>query len=119
MRLLQLDDYPGFSLAEFAEDEVPRYAILSHTWGRDGDEVTYKDIKDGTGSGKAGYDKLHFCAVQAKNDGLGYCWIDTCCIDKINAAELTESINSMFRWYQNAVKCYVLCFPCGCLGSCE
>jgi tetratricopeptide (TPR) repeat protein len=107
MRLLQLDDGPSFSLADFAEDEVPRYAILSHTWGRDGDEVTYKDIVDGTGSGKAGYDKLCFCAVQAKNDGLGYCWIDTCCIDKTNAAELTESINSMFRWYQNAVKCYV------------
>jgi hypothetical protein len=108
MRLLQLDNYPRFGLAEFAEDEVPRYAILSHTWGRDGDEVTYKDIIDGTGSGKAGYDKLRFCAVQAKNDGLGYCWIDTCCIDKTNAAELTEGINSMFRWYQNAIKCYVL-----------
>ncbi|KAF2190316.1 HET-domain-containing protein [Zopfia rhizophila CBS 207.26] len=107
MRLLQLDDCPSFSLAEFAEDQVPRYAILSHTWGHDGDEITYKDIINGTGSGKAGYDKLRFCAVQAKNDGLGYCWIDTCCIDKTNAAELTESINSMFRWYQNAVKCYV------------
>ena len=107
MRLLQLDDGPSFSLADFAEDEVPRYAILSHTWGRDGEEVTYKDIVDGTGNGKAGYDKLRFCAVQAKNDGLGYCWIDTCCIDKTNTAELTESINSMFRWYQKAAKCYV------------
>jgi tetratricopeptide (TPR) repeat protein len=107
MRLLLLDDYPSFSLVEFAEDEIPRYAILSHTWGHDGDEVTYKDIIDGTGSDKAGYDKLRFCAVQAKNDRLGYCWIDTCCIDKTNSAELTESINSMFRWYQNAIKCYV------------
>jgi Heterokaryon incompatibility protein (HET) len=79
MRLLQLDSYSSFSLAEFAEDQIPRYAILSHTWGSDGDEVTYKDIIDGTGSGKAGYDKLHFCADQAKNDGLSYCWIDTCC----------------------------------------
>ncbi len=107
MRLLQLSDYPSLSFAEFAQDEVPRYAILSHTWGRDGDEIAYKDIINGTGSGKPGYDKLHFCAVQAKNDGLGFCWIDTCCIDKTNAAELTESINSMFRWYQNAIKCYV------------
>ena len=96
MRLLQLDSYPSFSLAEFAEDGVPHYTILSHTWGRDGDEVTYKDIIDGTGSDKAGYDKLHFCAVQAKNDGLGYCWIDTCCIDKTNNTELSEAINSMF-----------------------
>jgi hypothetical protein len=108
MRLLELDRYPSFSLAEFvADDNIPSYAILSHTWGRDGDEVTYKDILDGTGDGKAGYNKLHFCATQAKYDGLRYCWIDTCCIDKTNAAELTESINSMFRWYQNAVKCYV------------
>jgi hypothetical protein len=106
MRLLQFDD-DRFSLTEFAEDESPRYAILSHVWGLDGDEVTYKDILDGTGSGKAGYDKLHFCAAQATKDGLRYCWIDTCCIDKTNAAELTESINSMFRWYQNAIKCYV------------
>lgn len=72
MRLLQLDDRPSFSLANFAEDKVPRYAILSHIWGRDSEEVTYKDIVDGTRSSKAGYDKLRFCAVQAKNNGLGY-----------------------------------------------
>jgi TolA-binding protein len=107
MHLLQLDDGPSFSLADFAEDEVPRYAILSHTWGHDSEEVTYQDIVGGTGNGKIGYDKLRFCAVQAKKDGLGYCWIDTCCIDKTNTAELTESINSMFRWYQKAAKCYV------------
>jgi len=107
MRLSQLNDYPSFSFAEFAEDEVPRYAILSHTWGRDGDEVTYKDIIDGTGRGKPGYDKLTFCAVQAKNDELGYCWIDTCCIDKSNSVEVQEAVNSMFRWYQNAARCYV------------
>lgn len=98
MRLIKLVDYPSFSLVEFAEDEVPRYAILSHTWERDGDEITYKDIIENTGSGKPGYNKLHFCAAQAKKDGLDYCWIDTCCIDKTNGAELTESINSMFRW---------------------
>jgi hypothetical protein len=38
---------------------------------------------------------------------LQYFWVDTCCIDKSNAVELQEAINSMFRWYQNAVKCYV------------
>ena len=107
MRLLQLRNYPRLSLVEFAEDEIPRYAILSHTWARDGDEVTYKDIVQGTGSNKLGYEKIFFCAEQAKKDGLEYCWIDTCCIDKTNAAELTESINSMFRWYQKADKCYV------------
>lgn len=30
-----------------------------------------------------------------------------CCIDQTNHLELLEAINSMFRWYQKAVKCYV------------
>jgi hypothetical protein len=29
------------------------------------------------------------------------------CIDKSSSAELTEAINSMFRWYYEAAKCYV------------
>jgi hypothetical protein len=33
--------------------------------------------------------------------------VDTCCIDKANAIELAEAINSMFRWYRDATKCYV------------
>jgi hypothetical protein len=33
--------------------------------------------------------------------------VDTCCINKANYAELPEAITSMFRWYHNAVKCYV------------
>jgi hypothetical protein len=33
--------------------------------------------------------------------------VDTCCIDKANNAELSEAIASMFRWYRDAVKCYV------------
>jgi hypothetical protein len=30
-----------------------------------------------------------------------------CYIDKSSSAELSEVINSMFRWYQNAIKCYI------------
>ena len=33
--------------------------------------------------------------------------VDTCCIDKSSSAELSKAISSMFRWYQNADKCYV------------
>jgi hypothetical protein len=44
---------------------------------------------------------------QAASDGLQYIWVDTCCIDKSSSAELSEAINSMFRWYQNAARCYV------------
>jgi hypothetical protein len=51
--------------------------------------------------------KSRFCGEQARRDGLQYFWIDTCCIDKSSSAELQEAINSMFRWYRNATKCYV------------
>ena len=33
--------------------------------------------------------------------------MDTCCIDKSNSTELSEAINSIFRWYRDATKCYV------------
>jgi hypothetical protein len=91
-------------------DQIPPYAILSHTW--DGEEVAYKhlqnhkDIEDVDARLKGGYQKIFFCAAQAKRDGLDYFWVDTCCIDGANNTELSEAINSMFRWYQNAKKCY-------------
>ena len=108
MRLLQCRDTGEFSLPkDFLDGEaIPPYAILSHTW-EDGQEVTYKDLMDGTGKSKSGYDKIQFCGQQAERDGLQYFWVDTCCIDKANHVELQKAINSMFRWYQNAAKCYV------------
>lgn len=56
---------------------------------------------------KAEWRKIQFCAKQAAADGLQYFWVDTCCIDKKNAVELSAAINSMFRWYQNAARYYV------------
>ncbi|TVY23810.1 Vegetative incompatibility protein HET-E-1, partial [Lachnellula hyalina] len=104
MRLLEYLGDERFSLKEFFAD-VPPYAILSHTWGLE--EVTFKDMIERTGRSKTGFDKIRFCGEQARRDGWQYFWVDTCCIDKSNAVELQEAINSMFRWYQNAVKCYV------------
>jgi Heterokaryon incompatibility protein (HET) len=89
---------------EFRKDNVPPYAILSHTWSID--EVTFEDLIGHTGQRKVGYDKILFCGRQALQDGLQYFWVDTCCIDKRNLPELTRSINSMVSWYQNARKCY-------------
>jgi hypothetical protein len=87
-------------------EEIPPYAILSHTWGEQ--EVVFDDLKDIENvQSKEGYRKIRFCAQQTKRDGLNHFWVDTCCIDKANNTELSEAINSMFRWYQNAVKCYV------------
>ncbi|KAH8745626.1 hypothetical protein BGZ57DRAFT_946215 [Hyaloscypha finlandica] len=71
MRLLRLDETGEISLTKDITYPTIPYAILSHTWGEDDEEV------------------------------------DTCCIDKSNSTELSEAINSMFRWYRNAARCYV------------
>jgi Heterokaryon incompatibility protein (HET) len=108
MRLLNIGNDGRLRLEWFSKDKIPPYAILSHTWGRGkDDEVTYKDIVDGTGGNKPGSRKLTFCGNQAKADGLGHFWVDTCCIDKSSSNEISTAINSMFRYYQDAVKCYV------------
>lgn len=106
MRFLTADPYGKLSLTKDGTRPAS-YAILSHTWGSDDDEVTFDDLKNKTGKNKAGYAKLRFCANQAKEDGLQYFWVDTCSINKANHAELSEAITSMFRWYQEATKCYV------------
>lgn len=106
MRLLRFEDDHQLSLVEFT-GRIPPYAILSHTWGRDLEEVTYEDVIHKTGSEKPGYQKIHFCGIQAASHGLQYFWVDTCCIDKKSSAELTESINSMFGWYRGAEVCFV------------
>jgi hypothetical protein len=105
MRLVEYNNDGEFSLATFVGDDVPRYAILSHRWGEE--EVTFKDLTDSTGKNKAGYGKIQFCGEQARRNGLQYFWVDTCCIDKSNSTELAEAINSMFRWYRDATRCYV------------
>ena len=67
MRLLKLGHGGEFSLTQdFINGKNPPYAILSHTWGSDTEEVTFKDLIDGTGKDKAGYNKLRFCAEQAR-----------------------------------------------------
>ncbi|OCK88236.1 uncharacterized protein K441DRAFT_647029, partial [Cenococcum geophilum 1.58] len=108
MRLLQRNSAGQFSLTEDLNgDDIPKYAILSHTWGADTEEVTFEDIRNGAGEEKPGYRKIWFCEEQARQDCLLYFWIDTCCINKRNGAEVSRSINSMFRWYQKSAKCYV------------
>jgi hypothetical protein len=107
MRLLQYSESRELSIHSFDDGAIPPYAILSHTWGADGDEVTFADLKTGDGKTKRGYEKIRFCGEQAQQDGLQYFWVDTCCIDKTDKAELSQAIRSMFRWYQNATKCYV------------
>ncbi|KAI0486295.1 heterokaryon incompatibility protein-domain-containing protein [Xylaria cf. heliscus] len=108
MRLLKVED-GSFSLTKVyanGDDDIPPYAILSHTWGDKEDEISMADIKENRFKQKAAYRKLLFCSTRANADGLKYIWADTCCINQSDTVELTRSINSMFRWYQNAAKCY-------------
>lgn len=107
MRLLYPEPSGELALTKEVTPPPSSYAILSHTWGLDDDEVTFDDIEKKMGKSKAGYAKLWFCAGQAKKDALEYCWVDTCCINKANLAELSEAITSMFRWYHEAARCYV------------
>ena len=91
-------------LAEFGGNQVPRYAILSHTWGEE--EVTLQHMKTNEAMNLKGYEKVKMACSIAKRDGFEYIWIDTCCIDKTSSAELSEALNSMYHWYEEAKECY-------------
>ncbi|KAK8876865.1 HET-domain-containing protein [Apiospora arundinis] len=53
-----------------------------------------------------GYEKISMCQNQALTEGIDWVWVDTCCIDKQSSAELSEAINSMYRWYKQSYICY-------------
>ncbi|KAI1382039.1 HET-domain-containing protein [Hypoxylon crocopeplum] len=96
-------------LEYFDDSQVSKhpYAILSHAWGPE--EVLFHEVQDGQQAirNKAGWVKMDkFCAM-AQTHGFAYAWIDTCCIDKRSSAELSEAINSMYRYYHDAAVCYI------------
>ncbi|KAK5315265.1 hypothetical protein LTR21_001854 [Exophiala xenobiotica] len=101
MRLLHTKN---LTLEEFGDQDIPLYAILSHTWGKE--EISLQDLETGNLESRQGFNKLKMTCCRAATDGFDYVWIDTCCIDKRSSAELSEAINSMYRWYQNATVCY-------------
>ena len=98
---------------EFGDDEVTEYAILSHRWTEQ--EVDYNEVVKLAKMGEEerseirqrdGYRKILRSCEQAKKDEYKWLWVDTCCIDKRSSAELSEAINSMYRWYENSRICY-------------
>jgi hypothetical protein len=105
MRLLHSK---ALTFKEFIGRELPRYAILSHTWVED-EEVSFQEWQHPASntSNKSGYHKIQSTCKRACADGYDWVWVDTCCINKDSSAELSEAINSMYRWYQNASSCYV------------
>jgi len=118
MRLL---DSSSLDMVSFPADKTPPYAILSHTWGAEHDEPTLQQLQELTAAGrrdpaawslhpvalKKGYLKIRAACSLALSQGYRHLWIDTCCIDKTSGAELSEAVNSMYRWYEGAGVCYV------------
>jgi hypothetical protein len=101
--------------------EPPPYAIASHRWCAD--ETTHQDVRDVRNVNSSGFRKVKNFgkAILSVNEtvqssaawaAMGFqlkcdwLWIDTACINKRDLSELSESINSMFRWYRSAAVCY-------------
>ena len=107
MRLLHCR---SLTLQCFWGHKLPRYAILSHRWlDNDDEEISFEDIQSRSRDliqRKRGFKKIQQCCRQAIKDGIDWVWVDTCCIEQSSSTELSESINSMFRWYELAVVCY-------------
>lgn len=104
MRLINVHTY---KLQDFIGDlsTYPSYAILSHTWEKE--EVSYRDMQNlSVAKWKRGFKKIEMCCRQAATDGYHWAWVDTCCIDQTSSAELSEAINSMYKWYESSMVCY-------------
>ncbi|KAI0692861.1 hypothetical protein C8T65DRAFT_744963 [Cerioporus squamosus] len=100
-------------LKDFVSSEsVGGYAILSHVWNTD--EQSYQDIQalralcaqTEQNPRNLASDKIRRCCELAERHGYLWLWIDTCCIDKTSSAELSEAINSRYRYYSLADVCY-------------
>ena len=105
--MMRVIDVQTFEFHEcMLNDILGQYATLSHTW--DTEEVTFTVFQDyAQRSSLKGWKKIQWCCEQAVAHGLKYAWVDTCCIDKSSSAELSEAINSMWKWYADANVCYV------------
>ena len=86
MRLLNFRA-DGELTTEFNDDATSPYAILSHTRGNNTEETSFEDLAQNAGKDKLGHWKIRFCGEEARQDGLQYFWIDTCCINKAKRAD--------------------------------
>jgi Heterokaryon incompatibility protein (HET) len=103
MRLLNTQTLlPG----QFLGENLPRYAILSHTW-EENEEVKLHELGQPEALSKRGYKKIKGFCDAARQDGYEWVWIDTCCINHDSDRDLSEAINSMFAWYRDSDVCYV------------
>ncbi|KAF2108232.1 heterokaryon incompatibility protein-domain-containing protein, partial [Lophiotrema nucula] len=109
MRLIEIfDGSDNLRLCgPFLDANTPEYAILSHTWGTTEAEMTFQEMERmDNRSQKPGWEKIKAFCREARKNGFKYAWVDTVCIDKTSSAELSEAINSMYKWYSKAKVCY-------------
>lgn len=91
--------------------KVQGYAVLSHRWmepeilchqvGRYAQELRNTRGRHHVPQ----LDKILGACITARQKGISWMWIDSCCINKRESSELAESINSMYKWYTEAVIC--------------
>jgi len=103
MRLLNVYT---LKIHEYLPRNIPRYVIASHRW-IENEEITLEDVQEKCNTNKLGWKKLDGFVQYIKDyiRHVDWLWIDTCCINRKDSAELSESINSMFKWYLNAEVC--------------
>jgi hypothetical protein len=103
MRLLNVHT---LEFSKHHPDNTPRYAIASHRWFGDA-EASLKDVQKKRNTDTDGYKKVQGFADYVRDyiPHVEWLWIDTCCIDHRHGPELSEAINSMFKWYSNAEVC--------------
>ncbi|KAL1844595.1 hypothetical protein VTK73DRAFT_2240 [Phialemonium thermophilum] len=96
------------ALENLDRPEEHRYVTLSHRWRRNADEeVTFQDMADLSRARlKPGFHKIQRTCAKALDKGVGYAWVDTCCIDKSSSAALSEALNSLFAWYKASSYCF-------------
>lgn len=111
-----------------ARHEPPKvhYAIISHVWMDPGNDYQneimideLKDWKDCSTRKKRGADKIRGACLAARQwsdrrktwepeaKEISHIWLDSCCINQRDQAEVSMSINSMCRWYKEATVCLV------------
>jgi hypothetical protein len=76
---MRLINASTLKLESFADNAIPEYAALSHTWGKEADEVSFQEMQSSDGPQKPGWGKIEYSCKQALSDRLTYVWIDTCC----------------------------------------
>lgn len=102
MRLLNVDT---LQFSNFLDESCPPYVAASHRWNDE--ETTFQDVRARCNIASKGYRKVEaFAKYQQEHlTWIKWLWIDTCCINKESAAELSETMNLMFEWYRHAELC--------------